>query len=158
MNYPRVCLSKSWLTYLTVSRSLLKLASQGSGRCWDFPDRDPVLASRLWRKPRKKPEDLGNALAALASLIALWFALQAIDLPASLLPNTNIFDIAHYQEEFTLIFDSLRELGLSDHPLFTTAAQAKVQCRQIICLFVLVGADMVTGDILGNRMQKKRNR
>lgn len=97
-----------------------------------------------------------NALAALATLVALWFALQAIDLPASLLPNTNIFDIAHYREEFTRIFDSLRELGLSDHPLFTTVAQARVQCRQVGCLFMLVCIGILAGEVVGRIVCESR--
>lgn len=73
-----------------------------------------------------------NTLAACISLFALAVAFQHIDLPASLLPNTNIFDFAHYQEEYSLIFDSLRELGMTDHSIFQTVAQVKSQFSQLV--------------------------
>lgn len=97
-------------------------------------------------------------LGAAGALLAMCFALQAIDLPASMLPNTNIFDIAHYREEFTLIFDSLRELGLSDYPLFSTAAQARVQCRQVGFLTALVCAGILAREVIGWILASKRRK
>lgn len=64
------------------------------------------------------------------------------------MPDTNIFEFAHYREEFTLIFDSLRELGLSDHSLFAAAAQAKAQCQQVFCVFALVGVGVIIGEVV----------
>lgn len=84
-----------------------------------------------------------NTLAACIALIALAVALRQIDLPASLLPSANIFDFAHYQEEFSFIFDSLRELGMTDHSIFQTAAQVKSRCSQFI-----LGAGIITFSIL----------
>lgn len=97
-------------------------------------------------------------LGVAGALLAMWFALQGIDLPSSLLPNMNIFDIAHYREEFTLIFHSLRELGLSDHPLFAAAAQTEAQCRQIGALFALVCVGILAGEALGQILVRKRHK
>lgn len=51
------------------------------------------------------------------------------------------------REEFTLIFHSLRELVLSDHPIFAAAAQVQAQCRQIAFLFALGSAVVILGKI-----------
>ena len=75
-----------------------------------------------------------NAAAACISLVALIIVFQNFDLPGSMLPSNSIFDFAYYQEEFALIFDSLRELGMTDHTLFQTASQVKVQCAQMLWL------------------------
>lgn len=84
----------------------------------------------------------------LLSLAALWYALGTFDLPASLMPSTHIFDIAHYREEFDLIFRSLKELGLSDHSIFATAAQVKSRCSLILKLFAFGGIGLFAVQIL----------
>lgn len=90
-----------------------------------------------WIPTERRAFSLFPTVGMLLSLLALWYALGRFDLPASLMPSTHIFDISHYREEFSLIFQSLTELDLSTHSIFTTATQIKNQCTQILCLFGL---------------------
>lgn len=84
-----------------------------------------------------------NAMAVCAALIALRIVFWQIDLPASTLPSANIFDLAHYREEYSLILDALRELGMTDHSIFQTIAHIKSQCGQLI-----LGAGMFAVTVL----------
>lgn len=89
-----------------------------------------------------------NVVIVVASLFFMSHRLQGIDLPASILPRSNIFDFAHYKEELTLIFDSLRGLGITDHSIFQTAAQVKEQCLQILRYFTLAAVGIPVLELL----------
>lgn len=89
-----------------------------------------------------------NVVIVVASLFFMWHMLQGIDLPASMLPSSNIFDFAHYKEEFTLIFDSLRRLGITDHSIFQTTTQVKEQCLQILRSFTLAAVGIPVLELL----------
>ena len=57
-----------------------------------------------------RPILLNGALIA-AALAVLALILKCIDLPASMLPRENIFNIAHYRTEMAEIYTALKELG-----------------------------------------------
>lgn len=97
-----------------------------------------------------------NTIAAAASLIALWFALQGFDLPASVLPNSNILDFAYYKEEFSLIFDSLRELGMMEHSIFRVAEQAEAQCAQRLGLVALASGIILFAELIVAKIWSKQ--
>lgn len=86
-----------------------------------------------------------NVFAMCIALIALALIFRYIDLPASLLPGTHIFDFAYYQEEYAILFNALKDLEMTHHSLFHTALLIKNQCGQLVlgavidavCVFVL---------------------
>lgn len=56
-----------------------------------------------------------NAAVSLVFLIALWWVLGQIDLPASMMPSEVIFDWSHYSEKLAMILSSMDLLGLTSH-------------------------------------------
>ena len=80
-----------------------------------------------------------NTLAACIALVSLAAVFQQIDLPASLLPSTNIFDFAHYRDEYSIIFNALLNMGLDDHSIFQTANILTDQCNQL-AMMVFAGS------------------
>lgn len=89
-----------------------------------------------------------NGLGMLLSLAFLWYALRSFDFPASLMPSTHFFDISHYREGFSLIFHSLRDLGLTEHSIFQAAQQARSQCTLLLGLFALGSVAIVTPEMV----------
>lgn len=75
-----------------------------------------------------------NALAAGITLILLGVTIMQIDLPASILPSANIFDLAHYREEYSIICNALLNMGLNDHSIFETANTLVDQCKQLVMI------------------------
>ena len=98
-----------------------------------------------------------NILAAGITLAAIALILSRIDLPASLLPGGNIFDFSHYTEEFSLMFDSLRELGLSGHSLFQTAAQARSRCIGVMWGFGAAAVLVILAEMINLVRNLKQN-
>lgn len=97
-----------------------------------------------------------NTIAAAASLVALWFTLQSFDLPASMLPSSNILDLAYYQEELSLIFDSLLELGMTEHSIFSVAEQIEAQCAQLLGLFALANGIILFTELIVAKVWGKK--
>ena len=56
-----------------------------------------------------------NAAWAAALLVAVFFLLQGVALPSSLLPRGNVFDFSHYTQEFSRIFAAFAEPALKQH-------------------------------------------
>lgn len=56
-----------------------------------------------------------NAAWAAALLVAVFFLLQGVALPSSLLPRGNVFDFSHYTQEFSQIFAAFAEPALKQH-------------------------------------------
>ena len=65
----------------------------------------------LIHRPGRKRLVLRNGVAGIALLCLMPVLVGMIDLPASLMPEENIFDIAHYRSEFSQIFSALKSAG-----------------------------------------------
>lgn len=76
-----------------------------------------------------------NALGSAGTLVLSRWLLTQFDLPASMLPSSSVFDFPHYKDEFSLIFDSLRELELTNHTIFQAVILIKNQCNNIGLIF-----------------------
>lgn len=103
-----------------------------------------VLSCFLSKNASKNRAALLSNLGICAALLAaLPFLLNAIDLPSSLLPQMNIFDVAHYQTEFREIFANLT--GLADAGSQTAAAvlESAAQARLLCIGCVLLGAALL---------------
>ena len=99
-----------------------------------------------------------NVILGAGLLWAVPTAVSRIDLPASLLPSSNILDVAHYRNEFRQIFAALKSLN-SD--LFR---QEQIQCGQLCVRYLamalaimvlLVAIDLVTKKILKIRSRNR---
>ena len=82
------------------------------------------------RADENKPFIWTNAVFAAAALMLIVLVLNKIELPASMLPVDNIFDLQYYSEELSLVFDSLENFGMSD--LRSVRYAAAEQCREFI--------------------------
>lgn len=76
-----------------------------------------------------------NTLAVCIALVSLAAVFRQIDLPASLLPSTNIFDFAHYRDEYSIIFNTLLNMGLDDYSIFQAANTLASQYKQLTMVF-----------------------
>lgn len=79
-----------------------------------------------------------NITVELLLMLALFLLLSQVDLPASLLPENNIFDWLYYTLESNTIFDALNTLGMFVQPLlvlkdFTNAMTEKI----LLCVTML---------------------
>ena len=72
-----------------------------------------------------------NAVIMIALLGYLAFLLQTVELPASMLPAENIFDLQFYSEKFTAIFSSLDALSSESHSVVTAYQTAITDSRKL---------------------------
>lgn len=82
---------------------------------------------------------IGAFVSALACFCALPLLLGSASLPSSLLPEDNLFDLAHYGHEFSVIFACLGESSLSETGEFLHGCQ-KSSCLAgmiLVCGFLL---------------------
>lgn len=105
---------------------------------------------------RSKTCLLINAAIALILLCCLPFVLQAIDLPASLLPVDNILDFSHYSGEFSMILDSLKTLGGAGQLTLDLAAQTGVQSILILVGGTLFACGLGAIETVLHRRSRKR--
>ncbi|MBQ8313327.1 MAG: hypothetical protein IJX84_09010 [Clostridia bacterium] len=70
-----------------------------------------LLLLLFWTHRSASPGKLTYIIAAAFFLISAAILLSRIDLPASLLPTENIFDLAHYISTFGLILHALEQCG-----------------------------------------------
>lgn len=112
-----------------------------------------------------------NTLLGIALLASLWYTLNRIDLPASLLPPDNILDLKYYQQEFIPIFDALKAfsrnffasanaLGQTGQKTLNLAHRITVQIKAIaltgICLTTLwLSLPAIVGRVLESRQEKE---
>lgn len=75
-----------------------------------------IVSCILLRGERRKRGEMAavavNGVLSLASLAGILLLLKKIELPSSLLPAGSIFDFDHYIREFSMIRQSLQELGV----------------------------------------------
>lgn len=93
---------------------------------------------------------LSNLGICAALLVALPFFLGTVDLPSSLLPQMNIFDVTHYQTEFREIFAALTDLADAGSQtaaaVLEHTAQAKLLCIGIVLLGVVLLAAVIVAE------------
>lgn len=73
-----------------------------------------------------------NITAELLLIPALFLLLRQIDLPASLLPENNIFDWHYYIREWNTIREALNTLGMYTHPLLALKDFAIAMSRKVL--------------------------
>lgn len=147
-NYKEDCLQYAISIYsLTEAESFLTMLPRAGvlGALILFPVFLWGISSRFLRGEKRtrgeKAALLFNGLLTAASLGGIYLLFQQIDLPSSLMPDSHILDVGYYLEEFTVIVDALKELGVRQD-LVTLAAQAPVQAVQIfligleVCLMI----------------------
>lgn len=77
---------------------------------------------------------------SVASLAAICIILSCIDLPAAMLPNTNILNIRHYLGEFEIMLSGLETLPSAVQEFSVVKTTAATCCTVIVALgFVLTG-------------------
>lgn len=71
-----------------------------------------------------------NFILSVCVTVGLYLILQRFDLPASMLPPSNILDISYYTAEFSVIFQSLDQLGMPE--IYKLAMQTRDLCLSIL--------------------------
>lgn len=66
-----------------------------------------------------------NIVLTVFALVGLLFVLKGFDFPASMMPQSHIFDFAYYRQTYQSLFDSLRAMG--DTSLWSIAQKIKTQ-------------------------------
>lgn len=95
-----------------------------------------------------------NAGIIAGMLVVLLILMKAIDLPPSLMPLDNIFDMAHYNSELTNIFFVLKSLGTAGQSVITLAGQMKTL---FYCLLA-AGAAIGTAFVVVEGIAAKKNK
>lgn len=95
-----------------------------------------------------------NITIVIASLCFVQWALKGIDLPASILPSNNIFQLDYYWAEYSVMIDELKILGLLEHSLIKMASQIMRECKYIMLTGIMVSCGIACAEIIVLRVDQ----
>ena len=105
---------------------------------------------------KRKIVSLGwlNITLVIASFCFVQWALKGIDLPASILPRNNIFQLDYYWAEYSVMIDELKILGLLEHSLIKMVSQIMRECKYIMLTGIIVSCGIACGEIIVLRVDQ----
>lgn len=136
-------------------------AGMAAGLILAFPVLLWLYAAFLLGNPQKhRAVLLVNLLLGMVSLGALWLVLRGIELPGSMLPGENLFDLGHYRQEYGLILDNLELLGETGPAELAVSIRERVlttgKAGALVCLAVLAAETVIPALVRGVRRWKAK--